>query len=180
MTIVNLLFLSLLLISVVSLVFSDDSVSSIIVLNVFSLTMTVLYVIMNAPDVAITEASIGACLTTIFFLWTLMILRKENAKFSQKKSSKVHLVKNTLVVLLIGLFSSLMAYAFLDLPVYGSYDAPINNEIYSFYIDGTKKYFNFPNMVTAILAGFRGFDTLGETTVIFTAGLSVTFLLKRE
>ena len=37
-----------------------------------------------------------------------------------------------------------------------------------------------PNMVTAGLADYRGYDTLGETTVIFTAGVSVILLLRRR
>jgi len=37
-----------------------------------------------------------------------------------------------------------------------------------------------PNMVTAGLADYRGYDTLGETTVIFTAGIAVILLLRRR
>ena len=37
-----------------------------------------------------------------------------------------------------------------------------------------------PNMVTYILADYRGYDTLGETTVIFTAGVAVLLLLRRK
>lgn len=37
-----------------------------------------------------------------------------------------------------------------------------------------------PNMVTYGLADYRGYDTLGETTVIFTAGVSVILLLRRR
>jgi multicomponent Na+:H+ antiporter subunit B len=36
-----------------------------------------------------------------------------------------------------------------------------------------------PNLVTAVLASYRGFDTLGEVTVIFTAGVGVMLLLGR-
>ena len=36
------------------------------------------------------------------------------------------------------------------------------------------------NTVTAILASYRGFDTMGEVVVIFTAGVGVLCLLKRE
>ncbi len=39
---------------------------------------------------------------------------------------------------------------------------------------------NVPNMVTYILADYRGYDTLGETTVIFTAGVAVMLLLRRR
>jgi multicomponent Na+:H+ antiporter subunit B len=37
-----------------------------------------------------------------------------------------------------------------------------------------------PNMVTAVLADYRGYDTLGETVVILTAGLAVALILPRN
>ena len=37
-----------------------------------------------------------------------------------------------------------------------------------------------PNVVTAVLASYRGYDTLGETTVVFTAGAGVIALLRRR
>jgi len=35
-----------------------------------------------------------------------------------------------------------------------------------------------PNVVTAVLASYRGYDTLGEVTVVFTAGVGVLLLLR--
>jgi multicomponent Na+:H+ antiporter subunit B len=37
-----------------------------------------------------------------------------------------------------------------------------------------------PNVVTSVLASYRGYDTLGETTVVFTAGAGVIALLRRR
>ena len=45
------------------------------------------------------------------------------------------------------------------------------------YIERTHDEIGVPNMVTAILASYRGYDTWGETTVIFTAGVGVMLLL---
>jgi multicomponent Na+:H+ antiporter subunit B len=47
------------------------------------------------------------------------------------------------------------------------------------YIEQTLKETNVPNVVTSVLADYRGYDTLGETTVIFTAGIGVMLLLRR-
>ena len=48
------------------------------------------------------------------------------------------------------------------------------------YIEDGEEETEVPNMVTYILADYRGYDTLGETTVIFTAGISVILLLRRR
>ena len=45
------------------------------------------------------------------------------------------------------------------------------------YIEDTDDEIGVPNVVTAVLATYRGYDTLGETTVIFTAGVGVLLLL---
>ncbi|GAT77422.1 monovalent cation/H+ antiporter subunit B, partial [Ehrlichia ruminantium] len=49
----------------------------------------------------------------------------------------------------------------------------------SYYLENTSYYIGIPNVVTAILASFRGYDTFCETIVIFTAGLGVSLLLVR-
>ena len=48
------------------------------------------------------------------------------------------------------------------------------------YIQKSKEEMNTDNMVTTILADYRGYDTLGEETVILTAGLICFLLLRRE
>jgi len=47
------------------------------------------------------------------------------------------------------------------------------------YLNEALKETGVPNVVTAVLASYRGYDTLGETTVIFTAGAGVIALLRR-
>ncbi|NBP72957.1 MAG: cation:proton antiporter, partial [Alphaproteobacteria bacterium] len=46
-----------------------------------------------------------------------------------------------------------------------------------YYLENTKKHTGIPNVVTAVLASYRGYDTLGEVVVIFTAGIGVILLL---
>jgi multicomponent Na+:H+ antiporter subunit B len=47
----------------------------------------------------------------------------------------------------------------------------------AYYIQNSATDIDVPNMVTGILASYRGFDTLGETAVVFTAGIGVLVLL---
>ena len=80
-----------------------------------------------------------------------------------------------------------MIYASTGLPNRGDLDSVINREnspsgtenAASYYINNAYKDTHTPNMVTAILADYRGYDTLGEETVIWTAGL-ICFLLLRK
>ena len=65
----------------------------------------------------------------------------------------------------------------LVLPPFGTADTPIHQHVAPRYINDVMGEVGIPNIVTAILADYRGFDTLGETTVIFVAGIGVLLLL---
>ena len=67
----------------------------------------------------------------------------------------------------------------LVLPPFGTPDAAIHQHVTPRYVADTIKDTNVPNVVTSVLADYRGYDTLGETTVIFTAGIGVLLLLYR-
>jgi multicomponent Na+:H+ antiporter subunit B len=81
----------------------------------------------------------------------------------------------------VGLFLALMLYATGDLPDRGDPQAPANVHVSPSYIERTIEDTETPNIVTSVLADYRGYDTLGETLVIFTAGLAcILILMKRE
>ncbi len=74
---------------------------------------------------------------------------------------------------------AILVWGTLVLPPFGTPDAPIHQHVAPRYIADTIKDTNVPNVVTSVLADYRGYDTLGETTVIFTAGIGVLLLLHR-
>ena len=83
--------------------------------------------------------------------------------------------------LLLAFFLALMLYASTGLPKIGDPDAAANEHVSAFYIENSEHDTHAPNIVTAVLADYRGYDTLGETVVIFTAGLAcVLILMKRK
>ena len=84
-----------------------------------------------------------------------------------------------LTALILGAFFLLFVYAESDLPRPGDPAAPTRVHITPRYIEGSFPETKTPNIVTAVLADYRGYDTLGETTVIFTAGLAVMLILPR-
>jgi len=85
-----------------------------------------------------------------------------------------------LVIAVLGLFFAVLLYAEGDLPDYGDIEAPANLHVSQYYIQKSLEETDTPNMVTAILADYRGYDTLGETVVIFTAGVACVLLLMRR
>ena len=84
-----------------------------------------------------------------------------------------------LAVLVMCLFLTLMIYATGGLPGRGDPKAPANVHVSPHYIEHSIEDTETPNVVTAVLADYRGYDTLGETIVIFTAGLACILLLRR-
>jgi multicomponent Na+:H+ antiporter subunit B len=81
---------------------------------------------------------------------------------------------------MIVLFLALMLYATSGLPLIGDPDAPANVHVSPTYIEDAVEDTHTPNIVTAVLADYRGYDTLGETVVIFTAGLACALILMKR
>jgi multicomponent Na+:H+ antiporter subunit B len=79
-----------------------------------------------------------------------------------------------LVVLITG---AALIYGTLDMPSFGDPQAPIHQHVADLYIAEAPVTTGVPNIVTAVLASYRGYDTMGELSVIFTAGIGVMLLL---
>ena len=136
--------------------------------SVFSLLSAALLVNLDAVDVAFTEAAVGAGISTVLMLATLALTSRHEK--APTRSQALPLI----VVFLTGLA---LVYGTLDMPRFGDPQAPIQVHVAPKYIADTESEIGIPNIVTAVLASYRGFDTLGEVTVIFTAGIGVLLLL---
>ncbi len=73
--------------------------------------------------------------------------------------------------------AGLLIYATLGMPIFGDANAPAQLHVAPYYLLQGEAETGVPNIVTSVLAAYRGFDTLGEVTVIFTAGMGVLVLL---
>ena len=136
--------------------------------GIYSLISAALFVELDAVDVAFTEAAVGAGISTILMVGTLALTEtKEAAPYRVDLRALV-------VVVVTGMA---LIYGTMDLPPYGSAEAPVNTHVAPYYIQRSLEETSVPNIVTAVLASYRGYDTLGETTVIFTAGVGVLMLL---
>ncbi len=165
---INLIMLLLVLFPVIILI-TDCLLSITILMSMFSLTISLFYLKMNAPDVAITEAAVGAGVSTLFIFAALALLKTRKSKYNSKS-----------IILFLGIISSTIAivYALMNefLPL-GNPLNPIHQPVSQFYITKTDELTGIPNIVTAILASFRGYDTLIETSVVFAAGIAIYSLL---
>ncbi len=134
----------------------------------FSLVSALLFILFDAADVAFTEAAVGAGVSTVLMLSTMALTSRVQKKSNQKNYFPF----------LICIFSGiLLIYGTFDMPNFGEQNSPSQLHLASQYISDTPKSIGIPNVVTAILASYRGFDTLGEVGVVFTAGVGVILLL---
>ncbi len=164
----SLMLFAILLVTTLGVIYIRDLLGSVLLFGIFSLIMALLYLVMEAPDVAITEAAVGAGISSIIFL-TAIVFTGRNSIQARHRTWPAKLL-----VTLLGLC---LLYATQDMPVYGDIEAPIHQHVAPYYLRETMAEIGIPNVVTAVLASYRGFDTLGEVSVVFTAMAAVLLLL---
>ncbi len=163
------LWLLLLLIATVLVVARLQNLFAAAMLTgIASLLAAGLFVLMDAVDVAFTEAAVGAGVGTLLFLGALGLTSRREKQ--EKRFSPVSL-------LVVGLTGTALLHGTWDMPAYGDPDAAAHQYLAPDLIAETERSIHIPNIVTAILGSFRGHDTLGEVVVIFTAGVGVALLL---
>lgn len=166
---IDVTLLAFLAIIAIAIVRMRNLFAVIMLFGIFSLLTAGLFVIMDAADVAFTEAAVGAGISTVLMLATLALTRGY-----EEKPAKGHNVLPLIVVFITG---GALIYGTLDIPAFGDPQAPVHQHVAPRYIEEGYKETGVPNLVTAVLASYRGFDTLGEVAVIFTAGVAVLLLL---
>jgi multicomponent Na+:H+ antiporter subunit B len=154
--------------------FLRDILAVIVASAAYSLGISILWVLLQAPDVALTEAAVGAGVMTLLFLLT--VAKTVNPSTDSRFES---VRPRTFVVLACFLGTVLLTVP--ALPTIGDPAAPVvGGEVTTYYLDNAYDQTGVENAVTAVLAAYRGFDTLGEAAVVFTAGVAVLLVLRRE
>ena len=157
-------------VTVLAIVVQRNLYSVVILGGVYSFLMATVLVALDAVDVAMTEASVGAGISTVLLLGALYLCGGEEAK----PLHRPWLPLGVAIVIVAAL-----VYGTLGLPAFSDPQAPIHIHVVPRYLNEAMKETGVPNVVTAVLASYRGYDTLGETTVVFTAGIGVIALLRR-
>ena len=164
-----MVLLTLLAAVTVGIVRSRSLFAVVVLLGAYSFLMASVMVVLDAVDVAMTEAAVGAGVSTVLLLGTLYLT----------KGHEIRPRLSTPLPLFIAVGVGLMLiYGTYGLPGFGLAETPVNTHVGQAYIDRSVPETGIPNVVTSVLASYRGFDTLGEVTVIYTAGIGVLLLLK--
>jgi multicomponent Na+:H+ antiporter subunit B len=190
--IIDLLLLLLVGATAVAIVQVRSLFSATMLAGIYSLLMAVVWSNMHALDVAFTEAAVGAGISTILLVGTLV-----RTKRLEKKRPLIQPMA-LLVCVVTGLA---LGYGTLDMPRFGDPEAPIHvRRVPKLFWQNVGKLpqapprhyhhepghpqddysGHVPNTVTTLLGAYRGYDTMYETTVIFTAGISMVLLLRRR
>jgi multicomponent Na+:H+ antiporter subunit B len=155
----------------VQIIRSNNLLTLAVLMSFFSLLLGACYLVMDAPDVTMTEVALGSALSSCVILNMI-----KNTGDQCKKPSIVRIIW---AVILCSFFVVILSFVCLELPIFGSIDTPLHSGSASYYISNNAADIGIPSFVAAILASYRGFDTLGETSVILIAGLAVVFITSR-
>jgi multicomponent Na+:H+ antiporter subunit B len=170
----DLSILTLIVICAFATIMVKDLLSAAIIFGAYSFLMCLLWTEMGAVDVAFTEASVGAGVSTVLFIAAIyQTTRKVGVRKSGRLLSKAVALVATLLTGLVLLIAEA------DFPDFANPFTPASLHLSPYYIMQTLHDTNVPNIVTSVLADYRGFDTMFETAVIFTAGLAVIAILRR-
>ena len=162
-------FLLVLLVLIAVMVLRTCRLYAVIVMSgAYSLTSAAIFVNLDAVDVAFTEAAVGAGISTILFLAVMAYVTADE---------KTNLNRNVLAGFICIGAGALLLLAVADLPSFGDPLSQVHQHVAPRYLAESGSALHIPNVVTTVLASYRGFDTLGETIVVFTAGLGVLMLL---
>jgi len=169
-TFVAVVLLTFLVVIAIGIIVLRDLLAAVILLGMYSLVAAGAFVVMDAVDVAFTEAAVGAGISTILFLGALSFTKHE-------QKPRGH--DSVLALVFVVITGGLLIYGSLDMPHYGSADSPAQThpELAERFIYQSADEVGPPNLVTSVLASYRGYDTLGETVVVFAAGIAVLSLL---
>ena len=167
-TLINFALFSMLVLTAFAIVRIDRLFAVVMLAGVFSLLSALLFVALDAVDVAFTEAAVGAGISTVLLLGTIALTSR------REKPNKRSQIIPFIVVSVVG---AGLFYGTLDMPNFGDPTAPAQVHVKPEYVEQSLYQTDVPNIVTSILASYWGFDTLGEVAVVFTAGIGVLLLI---
>lgn len=168
-------FLGLILVSGIAALAVRDLLAAVILFGAFSFFSATFFAALGALDVAFTEAAVGAAITTVLFVAVIFRVERRVPRHPRPLAGRPVASAAVAVVFAGAALALLRAVA--ELPSVGDADSPAARHVSPRYIESGPAETGAANMVTAVLADYRGYDTLGETVVIFTAGLACLLVL---
>jgi multicomponent Na+:H+ antiporter subunit B len=166
----DVVILSLLVWAAVAIVRTRDLFTAVMLTGIYSFLGASWMLILDAPDVSFTEAAVGAGISVVLMLATL----SRTGVSMTRRTGRRHLSP----LLVVSVTGAILVYGTVDMPRIGDPEGPAQRYPQPSYVERTEKDIQIPNVVTAVLASYRGYDTLGESVVIFTAAVGVILLLR--
>jgi len=151
---------------------TKDLLSGIISLGIIGFALTIVFLILQAPDLAIVQIIIETLTLIILIAAVLKTTRSDTIE--SIKTRKVILWVCGFVCIAAFVFASVKAFG--NLSVFGSPVIRMADYYLSHGVSGTGAV----NLVAAIILDFRGYDTLGEATVLFTSVAGVVAVLRKK
>ena len=181
------LMLFILVITALAVAFTKKNLTAIIIYTTFSLIMSILWIVIKAPDLAITEAAVGAGITSILMYVVLRNIKEIDFFEGNPKKENVKTVKNkgnilykvTSILLSVGIIAILLVTVSY-LPTQGSADVPAVNEVFTRYVQDSVEETGALNTVASVILDYRAFDTFGEASMLFTATIAVVALIRSK
>ena len=167
----NIFLVSMMGVIAVLILRTDKLFAAIVMAGGYSLISAAMFVNLDAVDVAFTEAAVGAGISTVLLLAAMARLP------AKEKSGTSYFIAPLMICLIAG---GMLVLAVMFMPPFGAPDAAAHLHVAPRYLAESDEVLHIPNVVTTVLASYRGFDTLGETIVIFAAGLGVLLLLSGQ
>ena len=146
----------------------EDLLSSVVAVGAVGLGLSVAFLILKAPDLAITQL-------VVEILCLIILIRATIKRDIPPLNRRKEVVGSIMVLLFIGGFLFFAYLALKDLPSFGH---PIMRVSQNYLAEGLKKT-GAANLVASVILDFRAYDTLGEATVLFTAVIGVLAVLRR-
>lgn len=166
---INIVLLSFLLATALAIAHTEDLLAAVMLTGIYGFLSASFFVLMDAVDVAFTEAAVSSGISPLLMLLTLAVTGRFETTAKPRALPALILVIVTGVLLMIGT---------LGMPPFGDVTAPAHQHVAPRYLEQSKEEIGIPNVVTSVLASYRAFDTLGEVSVIFASGVGVMSLLR--
>ncbi len=169
----DLIILTLIILCALATISVQDLLSAAIIFGAYSFLMCLLWTEMGSVDVGFTEAAVGAGVGTVFCIAAVFqTTRKVKVDHQMNPSKFIGLLAASFIGIVL-----LIAQG--DFPAWADPDSPASRYLSPHFITNTIAETSVPNIVTSVLADYRGFDTMFETAVIFAAGVAVFAILRR-
>ncbi len=144
-----------------------DLLSSVVAVGAVGLGLSVAFLLLKAPDLAITQLVVE--------ILCLIILIRATIKRDISINGREGFLAVFATMIFIGLFLLFAYFSLKDLPRFGHPIMRVANN----YLEQGLKETGAANLVASVILDFRAYDTLGEATILFTAVIGVLAVLRR-